>query len=198
MIKYLVVAGAALVSLALSVMFARVLPASVERERQGRDNAVRAVCESSLRTQPSEFLGPFPTDAPAFSLKDFAGRDVSLASLRGRVVLLNFWATWCPPCVAEMGSLEKLSRDEKGKAFTMLTVSVDEKWETVREFFARGTPLTVLLDADKATATRYGTRKYPETFLIDKEGKLRFFVVSDRDWAAPDAKACIDVLIDES
>ena len=197
MMNKVVVAGLGLLSVVLLVLFARVLPASVERERVGRDNALKAVCEPALRPSPNEFLGALPVDAPGFALQDYAGREISLSSLKGRVVLVNFWATWCPPCVAEVGSLERLTQLEKNKPFSLLAVSVDDSWDTVRGFFPKGTPLTVLLDSDKKSPARYGTQKFPETFIIDREGKVRFFVVSDRDWAAPDIKACIDALVDE-
>lgn len=65
----------------------------------------------------------------------------------------------------------------------------------MRKFFAQGTPLTVLLDAQKSVPPRYGTEKFPETFLIDRDGRVRYYVVSDRNWAAPEIRTCIDALI---
>mgnify|MGYP000935951046 CR=1 FL=1 len=192
-------ACAALVSVLLAVTFARALPAMAEKERQGRKNAVSAVCENALKPDPSGGnLGPLPADPPGFTLKDWNDNNVSLAQTRGRVTLVNFWATWCSTCVVEMPSLEKLAAGMRDRPFTLLAVTVDEKWDEVARFFAgKKTNMTVLLDAAKAVPTRYGTEKFPETFIIDKEGKARFYVVSDRDWAAPDVKACLDALVDE-
>jgi thiol-disulfide isomerase/thioredoxin len=192
-----VVAAIPLLAGALLVLaFVRALPAAVERERAGRDNAVRAVCEPALRPEPhSPALGALPADAPDFTLRDYAGREMTLSSLRGRVVLVNFWATWCPTCVVEMPSLEKLAAAEKGRPFSLLAVSVDESWDVVRRFFAGGSALTVLLDKDRGVPARYGTEKFPESFLIDRDGRVRYFVVSDRDWSTPEAIACIDALL---
>ena len=197
MLRYVVSASAAAIALLLAIAFARALPSVVEHERVGRDNALRAVCDQVLKPEPSApALGALPLDAPDFSLPDWKGSKVSLSSLRGNVVLVNFWATWCPTCVVEMPSLERLQTLEKGKPFSLLAVSVDEKWDEVRRFFKDGTKMTVLLDAERKMPTRYGTEKFPETFLIDKEGNVRFYVISDRDWASPGMRACIDSLID--
>lgn len=188
----------ALVCGLLVVQFIRALPDAVERQRVGRSAAVRAVCEPALRPEPhNSALGDLSlgtADAPDFKLRDYAGREVALSSLRGRVVVLNFWATWCPTCVVEMPSLDRLALSEKGKPVSVLAVSVDENWDLVRNFFAQGTAMTVLLDSEKASSTRYGTEKFPETFVIDPDGKIRYYVISDRDWNSPDIRACLDQL----
>ena len=182
----------------LVVQFIRALPDAVERERLGRGAAERAVCEPALHPEPhNSALGDLSTggaSAPEFKLSDYAGRPIALSELRGRVVVLNFWATWCPTCVVEMPSLDALAVSEKGKPVSVLAVSVDENWDLVRSFFAQGTAMTVLLDKDKSVPPRYGTEKVPETFIIDKDGKVRYYIVSDRDWNSPDIRACIDQL----
>ncbi len=183
----------------LGVQFAFALPSALERQREGAAAATRAVCEPALRPEPrNTALGTIgagsPVDAPDFKLKDWAGRELSLSSLRGRVVVLNLWATWCPTCVVEMPSLDQLAVAEKGKPVTVLAVSVDDSWDAVRSFFARGSSLTVLLDKERSVPPRYGTEKYPETFIIDPDGKIRYYVISDRDWNAPDVRACLDQL----
>jgi peroxiredoxin len=182
----------------VAFMFVRALPTAVQHEKAGRQAAVRAVCDAALSPDGhNPVLGEISGEgqAPDFTLRDYAGREVSLSSLRGRVVLLNFWATWCGTCVVEMGALDELARAERGKDFTLLAVSVDDNWDVVRKFFSGGTALTVLLDAPRATPKRYGTEKFPETFLIDRDGKIRYYVISDRKWSAPDIKACVDMLI---
>ena len=193
----LVVCALAVVGGLLAVAFVIALPDAVDKQRQGRVNRIHALCDETLRPTPvNAALGGFPTDAPDFTLADFAGRNVTLSSLRGRAVLVNFWFTKCEPCVVEVPSFEKLAVAEKKRPFTMLAVSVDEDWPTVRSFFHEGTPLTVLLDADKKVPARYGTDKFPETFVIDKDGKVLYYVVSDRDWSSPAMKACIDAIAD--
>ncbi|HEX2574465.1 MAG TPA: TlpA disulfide reductase family protein [Polyangia bacterium] len=187
----------ALVTVLLAGAFVLALPDAVERQRQGRLHRIQAVCEDALRPSPgNSVLGALPAEAPDFQLQDWANRTVSLSSLRGRVVLLNFWFTQCPPCIAEIPSLEKLVQAEKGKPFSLVTVSVDPDWETVRKFFSKGTPLTVLLDADKKVPPLYGTEKFPESFLIDRDGKILLYIVSDRDWSTPAARACIDAALE--
>ena len=123
---------------------------------------------------------------------------VSLSSLRGRVVLLNFWATWCNTCVVEMPSLEKLAKRMQGKPFTMLGVSVDENWELMRSFFPEGSAMTVLLDKNKVTAGPFRHRKIPETFIIDPDGMIRYYVISDREiWHSNEVQQCLEALLDD-
>jgi cytochrome c biogenesis protein CcmG, thiol:disulfide interchange protein DsbE len=141
-------------------------------------------------------LSPDPLSAtlrgldPDFDLADRTGKHWSLGKLRGQPVLVSFWATWCPPCVEEMPSLEALARRLEGKA-TVLAISVDEDWATVDKFFPKGTALTVLLDPSREIPARYGTSKFPETFLVDREGRVRHAFINKRDWSPEEAVACI-------
>jgi len=112
------------------------------------------------------------------------------------VVLVNFWATWCKTCVVEMPSMERLVHNMAGKPFRLLAVSVDDDWPTVRSFFSGGTKLQVLLDTTREIPKKYGTEKFPESFLVDKDGNVRYYVISDRDWSKPEVTACIDSLMD--
>lgn len=131
--------------------------------------------------------------APDFEAKDASGKTWKLSQLRGKPVLLNFWATWCPPCVEEMPSMEELARRLGGRA-TVLAVSVDEGWDVVHKFFgSRGTPLSLLLDETKEIPKKlYGTEKYPETFLIDAEGRVRHHFVNTRKWDKAEAIFCVE------
>ena len=106
-------------------------------------------------------------------------------------MLVSFWATWCPPCVEEMPSLEDLARRLGDKA-TVLTVSVDESWDAIRGFFPRGTPLTVLLDPSRQVPARWGTSQFPESFLVDPTGHVRYAFINQRNWSIPEATACIE------
>jgi peroxiredoxin len=127
--------------------------------------------------------------APDFELTDAAGKSWSLAGLRGKPVLLNFWATWCAPCAREMPSIERASRRLRDR-LTVLTVSVDESWDAVKAFFPRGTSLPVLLDSGEQVTNLYGTEKFPETFLIDSEGRLQQ-LFHEADWDAPEVERCL-------
>jgi peroxiredoxin len=187
---------AALVAGILVTLFVRALPDAMTRARDGEMAARGAACEALNPTAVIPTLGRVPVAAPDFTLKDWQGHDVRLSSLRGQVVLVNFWATWCNTCVVEMASMERLVQQERGKKFRLLAVSVDDNWEAVRKFFAKGTPLDVLLDTGRDVPKKWGTEQFPESFLVDKDGTIRYYIVSNRDWSAPSVSACIDALLD--
>jgi peroxiredoxin len=122
--------------------------------------------------------------APVFRLPALAGGDVDLASFRGRLVLVNFWATWCPPCVDEMPSLERLHRALGKDGLVVLGVSADEDEAPLKQFVAeRGITFTVLRDpGGRSAAQAYHTTGYPETFVIDSTGILREIYVGPAQW----------------
>ena len=125
---------------------------------------------------------------PAFSFKLPArgGGEVDLSSLRGKTVLVNFWATWCPPCREEMPSLWRLAQSFDPQSFEVVTVSVDDGWEPVEKFLAAPrTPYRVALDEGAKVSRTYGTTKYPESYLVDRDGKLRLKFVGPRNWTDP-------------
>jgi peroxiredoxin len=127
-------------------------------------------------------------EAPGFALPALnAGAEVSLASLRGRVVLVNFWATWCKPCEDEMPAMERLYDQLRDEAFEMLAVSVDDGSEEVRAFQERlALSFPILLDRDKKVAAAYQSFRFPETFLIDQEGILVARFIGPKEWDAPE------------
>lgn len=125
-------------------------------------------------------------EAPDFTLPELDGGTVRLQSLRGRVVLVNFWASWCPPCLLEMPSLEQLHRHLEGSDFTVLAVSVDAGWEPVRRFFAKHrVSFPVLLDDAGQTAERYGSFRLPDSFLVDRAGQVVDTFAGAVDWTDP-------------
>jgi peroxiredoxin len=129
------------------------------------------------------------TIAPSFRLASLAGGEVDLGTLRGRLVVVNFWATWCPPCVDEMPSLEKLHRALGPEGLVILGVSADEDEAALKAFVARtGVTLPVLRDPGGRTAAQaYRTTGYPETFVIDRSGRLRESFTGPAEWATPAA-----------
>jgi peroxiredoxin len=133
--------------------------------------------------------------APEFTLSSLDGKQVSLSDHRGKVVMVHFWATWCPPCVEEMPTLEKLYRGAAGKDIVMLAVSVDEGGAAaVGSFMERNKlSLPVLLDPGHSVSRLYGTFKFPETYIIDRNGVVKSKVIGSRDWSNP---AVIKVLQD--
>ncbi|HET6437644.1 MAG TPA: TlpA disulfide reductase family protein [Anaeromyxobacter sp.] len=154
-------------------------------------------------------------DAPAIELAGLDGARVSLQSLRGQVVFVNFWATWCPPCREEMPGMMALGRELAARhpgRFKMLAVSVDDGWDPVRSFFSgppyqgSADPLLVALDvSDQTTTIAYycaaragcpGEYKFPESYIVDRHGKLVAYVVGPRDWSDPRARAYLEQLIE--
>jgi peroxiredoxin len=131
--------------------------------------------------------------APEFSLTSLDGRQVSLSSFRGKVVMVHFWATWCPPCVEEFPTLERLFRSPLGKDLVILAVSVDEGGAPAVSAFLQQNRLTlpVLLNPDQSVSRSYGTLKFPETYLVDREGVVRHKIIWPADWMSPGAMQVI-------
>lgn len=125
--------------------------------------------------------------APEFRLQSSDGRSVSLSDFRGKVVMVHFWATWCPPCVEEMPTLDGLYRSRAGKDLEVLAVSVDEGGVGSVAPFMQKNRLTipVLFDPRREVAGQYGTFKFPETYIVDRQGVVRYKVIGSRDWADP-------------
>ena len=127
------------------------------------------------------------TGAPAFQLAEQNGTPVALDSYRGQVVLINFWATWCPPCREEMPSLSELSKRLAGKPFSVLAISVDDSWKPIAEFQKKISPtMTVLRDDPSDVSGRYGVAVLPQSFLLDKHGVIVKKYTGPRDWIDPD------------
>ena len=127
--------------------------------------------------------------APDFTLPDLDGKMVSLADYKGKVVLLNIWATWCPPCVEEMPSMEKLYQELKDEGFEILAVSIDVSGAKAVIPFMKKHKLSfsALTDTKGAIKSLYQTTGVPESFIIDKDGIIVEKVIGPRDWATPGA-----------
>ena len=126
--------------------------------------------------------------APDFTLRDLSGKSVTLSDYRGKIVFLNFWATWCPPCRAEIPSMERLNEVFGQKDFVMLAINVDSDLKTLTEFVGQNShAFTVLSDADRTAQTLYRVDKFPETFVIGKDGKVLDHIVGSRDWSSTQA-----------
>jgi peroxiredoxin len=135
--------------------------------------------------------------APNFQLRDMNGRVVSLSDLRGKVVLLNFWATWCGPCRVEMPAMERLYRAYERKDFEILAVSTDAQGIAVTRPFQQENNLTfpILHDSDFRVGLSYGARTLPMTFMVDRQGIVRQHIFGARDWEAPEAHQLIEMLM---
>ena len=135
--------------------------------------------------------------APNFQLQDLDGRLVTLSDLRGTVVLLNFWATWCGPCRVEMPAMEELYRMFQRKDFEILAVSTDAEGVSVTKPFQQKNRLTfpILHDSDYRVGLTYGARSLPMTFMVDRQGIVRHQIFGARDWSAPEAQQLIQMLM---
>jgi len=127
--------------------------------------------------------------APNFTLPDLDAKMVSMADYKGKVILLNIWATWCPPCVEEMPSMEKLHQELKDEDFEILAVSIDTSGaKTVLPFMKKHKlSFPALTDTKGAITSLYQTTGVPESFIIDKDGIIVEKVIGPRDWVAPGA-----------
>ena len=136
-------------------------------------------------------------EAPNFQLRDLDGNMVSLSQLRGKVVLLNFWATWCVPCWIEMPAMERLYRSYSRKDFEILAVSTDPQGAAVTRPFQQemGFTFPILHDAEYRIGLMYGARSLPMTFMVDRQGIVRQKVPGARDWGGPDARELIQALM---
>jgi peroxiredoxin len=126
--------------------------------------------------------------APDFVLADVSGTKTRLSDLKGEVVLVNFWATWCPPCREEIPSMVALNRLMAGKPFRMLAISMDQGGkDAVNDFFRKsGLTLPALLDSDGKVGRLYGITGVPETFVIDRKGVIIKKIIGPLDWSAPE------------
>ena len=113
--------------------------------------------------------------APDFTLRTMSGPNMRLAEQRGRVVMVNFWATWCGPCRQEMPQLDRLYQKYKSSGFVLLGVNVDDDTRKAADVASKlGVSFPVLLDTDKAVSKLYDLSTMPSTVLIDRDGKVRY------------------------
>ena len=147
--------------------------------------------------QASYEIAPWPRNkaVPVLSLAGLDGQPWQLARLKGKVVVLNFWATWCEPCRAEMPSLNALAQKHPHDV-VVLAVNYQEAEPRIRRYLETvDIRLPVLLDRDGAAAKAWTRRIFPTTVLIDAKGKPRLVVTGEYDWAGPDAARLIEPLL---
>jgi thiol-disulfide isomerase/thioredoxin len=145
-------------------------------------------------------LRPYAGDPrpPALRLPDLSGRTQELGAYAGRVLLVNFWASWCPPCVHEMPSMQSLRDELLDRPFEILAVNLGEPSATVREFMlSQRLDLTVLMDPAGQAVRDWRVYAYPTSYLIDKQGRIRYAVFGAIDWLDPVVVETIERLIVE-
>ncbi len=132
--------------------------------------------------------------APALKLKDLDGQLHDLAALKGKVVLVNFWATWCPPCRREMPSMERLAQKLRGDNFVVLAVDVGEDADTVHAFSSRmesPPSFPILLDPHGRTMQAWGVAGLPTTYLIDRQGRIVAGAIGGREFDHPEIERAV-------
>ena len=142
-----------------------------------------------------------PVTAPGFSLTDMDGEQHTLDDYRGKVIMLNLWATWCPPCLREIPSMESIFQDLKDKGFVVLAVN---QFETPDHVFAYMGQLSVyptfpvLFDRDSQVSELYGVKGLPTTLLINKQGQVAYRALGGRDFDHPRVRAIVNQLLTEN
>jgi cytochrome c biogenesis protein CcmG/thiol:disulfide interchange protein DsbE len=154
------------------------------------------------RENPKDVTKEVPKEghpAPQFSLQDLGGRQVGLSDFRGKVVLLNFWATWCAPCRREIPSLERLYRMRKDEGFEIVAVNTERASASkVASFVGEyGMSFPILLNPQGDVGSRYRVRAIPTSFLLDKNGVIRWQIVGGREWESSYVLDRIDRLLAE-
>ncbi|MHB9116761.1 MAG: TlpA family protein disulfide reductase [Burkholderiales bacterium] len=124
--------------------------------------------------------------APALALSDMDGKTTDLKQLRGKWVLVHFWASWCGPCRREMPTLQALHDQLAGLPFTLVLVNTAETDDEVFSFMPTVAPeLSTLMDRDGLATQRWQPRGLPSTFIVDPKGRLRYLALGGRNWASP-------------
>jgi thiol-disulfide isomerase/thioredoxin len=140
------------------------------------------------------------TQASDFELMDMDEEKKKLSDFRGKVVLLNFWATWCPPCIREMPSMERLHQEIDAKDFKVIAVNQMENADDVFAFTGQleiDPTFDILFDTTSSVSRAYAVRGLPTTYLIDKQGKIRYRAVGGREFNHPEVVRIIKELIEE-
>jgi thiol-disulfide isomerase/thioredoxin len=187
----------AIVAILLGILGTQYLMALAPAAQEDR----MAACRTMQPTQFNPKLGMFPVMAPETTALDYTNQPVQLSAYRGRVTFVNFWQTACAPCIEEMPAMDALQR--RFPDLAVLAYASEASFEPVNKFFPNGTSMTVLLDPpseDSAVgkiARAWGTEKWPETYLVDKRGVVRYYYVNSRQWSSDKAVACIESLLAE-
>lgn len=134
--------------------------------------------------------------APSFSVTTDSGKKISRSDFGGKVLVLNFWATWCPPCIQEMPSLNRFAQEMAPSGVVVLGVSVDKNEQTYKRFLQQaGLAFETSRDPEADISADYGTFMWPETYIIDAKGKVVEKYIGDRDWTDPKIISSIKALL---
>ncbi|HFC29588.1 MAG TPA: TlpA family protein disulfide reductase, partial [Oceanospirillales bacterium] len=169
----------------------------VQRDVAISKNTQRTVKTSKKERSLKVFQGnPIP---PALKLISLNKKVIDLKSLKGQVVLVNFWASWCPPCVHEMPSMQRIQNRFSAKGFTILGVNMAEDEKTIRHFLKTkvNVQFPILFDHDGAALKSWGVFAFPTSYVVDKKGKIRFAIFGGVDWEQENIINKIKLLLNE-
>lgn len=154
-------------------------------------------CLLAPRLASGAQLEPYTEAASThFSLPDLQDKTRSLQDYRGKIVLVNFWASWCPPCIYEMPELQRLKEHFSDRPFEILVINVGEKKYKVWKFIKLiNFDLPVLLDSSSETFNQWGVKTLPTSFLIDTDGNTRYWVRGDPGWETEKTKNIIEAML---
>lgn len=144
-------------------------------------------------------LKPLPVKpAPALELPALAGGTLNIEQMRGKVLLVNFWAVWCPPCRKEMPSMARLSEKLAGKPFTILGVNVGETPEEIRAFLKQ-VPVNfpIILDGEGQNLKAWQVFAFPTSYVVDRKGRIRLGLFGSIEWDSPETLAKLEALLAE-
>ena len=152
---------------------------------------------SSLKPAPGIAIPDPPVEAPDFTLPTLRGEEIRLADFRDKVVLINFWATWCGPCRDEMPAMEQLWNRFKDQGFAILAISLDKGSRKRIDTFIRKSGLTypILLDPQEGVSKQYNLVGLPGSYLIGRDGKIRGKIAGPIDWTSPETTSFIESLL---
>jgi len=146
---------------------------------------------------PIRAWGGKPT--PPLATRTLEGRSVDLHDLQGRVVLVNFWATWCGPCIEELPSLAKLKQKLAGRPFELVTVNDGESEGTIQRYLKRAKlDVPVWIGPENSAASGWNVQGLPMTFLVDSKGQVRYWVYGERNWTEGESLKLIETLLAEA
>jgi peroxiredoxin len=178
--------------LVIVVMVPLIITSLMAEDRSSASSQISSACDSFgvVRSQVER-------KAPSFCLKTLDGNQVVLDDLKGKPILLKFWATWCPSCVEELPMMEKFSEGRKDQLVILMAAIDGEKERKVQRVIKKNNiTLPVLLDPKAKTARAYGVSFIPISFLINREGFIVGTVVGERDWCSPKAWLAVKELFD--
>ncbi len=186
------------IAVSITVLLLPFVGLIVSKEGFSRRQEAPAIAEESLLRKLNIEIFDKKISAADFDLKDLHGNPVGLRDFRGKVVFLNFWATWCPPCKLEMPKMEELHKELSSRGLVILAINFQEGPQEIREFFkGHNLTFTALLDRKSEVFGLYQAWSLPTTYLINRNGEIVGKVIGYRDWHSEQARNLFHQLLED-